>query len=129
MQRISEITRDIPGVDHAVTISGVSILDNFAHLANAGIAFVILKDWDTRLKEKGQDVASIRQRLNGALQRDILGAMAFAALPPPIQGIGNVSGFTMQVEISERRDSTTPCWRAWPTALSATAMRSPLSEG
>jgi HAE1 family hydrophobic/amphiphilic exporter-1 len=99
MQRISEITRDIPGVDHAVTISGVSILDNFAHLANAGIAFVILKDWDTRLKEKDQDAASIRRRLNGALQQDVLEAMAFAALPPPIQGVGNVSGFTMQVEI------------------------------
>lgn len=99
MQRISEITRDIPGVDHAVTISGLSILDSFAHLANAGIAFVILKDWDTRLKEKGQDVVSIRQRLNGALQGGVLGAAAFAALPPPIQGIGNVSGFTMQVEI------------------------------
>ena len=99
MQRISEITRDTPGVDHAVTISGVSILDNFAHVANAGIAFVILKEWDTRLKEKGQDVVSIQRRLNGALQQDILGATAFAVQPPPIQGIGNVSGFTMQVEI------------------------------
>lgn len=99
MRQISEITRGIPGVGHVVTVSGVSILDNFAHLANAGIAFVILKDWDTRLKEKGQDVASIQQRLNDALQGDVLGATAFAVLPPPIQGIGNVSGFTLQVEI------------------------------
>jgi HAE1 family hydrophobic/amphiphilic exporter-1 len=99
MRQISEITRDIPGVDHVVTVSGVSILDNFAHLTNAGVAFVILKGWDTRLKEKGQEVASIQRRLNGALPQDVPGAAAFAVPPPPIQGIGNVSGFTMQVEI------------------------------
>jgi HAE1 family hydrophobic/amphiphilic exporter-1 len=98
MQQISKIAKNIPGVDHVVTISGVSILDNFASLANAGVAFVILNDWGARLKEKGQDAASINRRLNGALQ-GVPEAIAFALLPPPIQGIGNVSGFTMQVEI------------------------------
>jgi HAE1 family hydrophobic/amphiphilic exporter-1 len=36
--------------------------------------------------------------LNASLQ-DVAEAIAFALPPPPIQGIGNVSGFTMQVEI------------------------------
>ncbi|MGA7384050.1 MAG: efflux RND transporter permease subunit, partial [Methylocella sp.] len=99
MQQISKIAKNIHGVDHVVTVSGVSVLDNLASLANAGVAFVILNDWGARLKEKGQDVASINRRLNGALRQDVLGATAFALLPPPIQGIGNVSGFTMQVEI------------------------------
>jgi HAE1 family hydrophobic/amphiphilic exporter-1 len=98
MQRISTIAKAIPGVDHVVTVSGVSILDNLATLANAGVAFVVLNDWDARLKEKGQDLRSIALRLNGALQ-GVPEAIAFALPPPPIQGIGNVSGFTMQVEI------------------------------
>jgi len=98
MQRISTIAKNIPGVDHVVTVSGVSILDNLATLANAGVAFVVLNDWDARLKEKGQDLLSIDQRLNGALQ-GVPEAIAFALPPPPIQGIGNVSGFSMQVEI------------------------------
>jgi hydrophobic/amphiphilic exporter-1 (mainly G- bacteria), HAE1 family len=98
MQQVSQIAKAIPGVDHVITISGVSILDNLATLANAGVAFVVLKDWDARLKEKGQDLLSIDQRLNGALQ-GVPQAIAFALPPPPIQGIGNVSGFTMQVEI------------------------------
>ena len=98
MQQISKIAKAIPGVDHVVTVSGVSILDNLASLANAGVAFVVLKDWDARLKEKGQDLRSIYLRLNGALQ-GVPEAIAFALLPPPIQGIGNVGGFTMQVEI------------------------------
>jgi HAE1 family hydrophobic/amphiphilic exporter-1 len=98
LQRISTIARNIPGVDHVVTVSGVSILDNMATLANAGVAFVVLNDWDARLKEKGQDLLSIDLRLNGALQ-GVPEAIAFALPPPPIQGIGNVSGFSMQVEI------------------------------
>jgi hydrophobic/amphiphilic exporter-1 (mainly G- bacteria), HAE1 family len=98
LQRISTIAKNIPGVEHVVTVSGVSILDNLATLANAGVAFVVLNDWDARLKEKGQDLRSIDLRLNGALQ-GVPEAIAFALPPPPIQGIGNVSGFSMQVEI------------------------------
>ena len=98
MQQISKIAKTIPGVDHVITVSGVSVLDNFASLANAGVAFVILDDWDARLKAKGQDLRSILQNVNRSLQ-GVTQAVAFALPPPPIQGIGNVSGFTMQVEI------------------------------
>jgi len=98
MQQISKIAKTIPGVDHVITVSGVSVLDNFASLANAGVAFVILNDWDARLKAKGQDLRSILQNVNRSLQ-GVMQAVAFALPPPPIQGIGNVSGFTMQVEI------------------------------
>jgi HAE1 family hydrophobic/amphiphilic exporter-1 len=98
MQKISQIAGKMPGVEHVVTVSGISILDNRASLANAGVAFVVLKDWDVRLRERGQDLRSIAMGLNGALQ-SIPEAITFALPPPPIQGIGNAGGFTMQVEI------------------------------
>ena len=98
MAKISKIAAAVPGVEHVVTISGLSIFDNLASLANAGVAFVLLKDWDVRLKQPGQDVRTIALSLNGALQ-SIPEALAFALPPPPIQGIGNVGGFTMQAEI------------------------------
>ena len=98
LKQIQGIGSKIPGVEHVVTVSGISILDNRASLANAGVAFVVLKDWDVRLKEPGQDARSIALRLNGALQ-GVPEAFAFALPPPPIQGIGNVGGFTMQVEL------------------------------
>jgi hydrophobic/amphiphilic exporter-1 (mainly G- bacteria), HAE1 family len=98
MQKISKIAEAVPGVEHVVTVGGISIFDNLASLANAGVGFVILKDWDVRLKGAGQDVRTIAQRLNGALQ-SIPEAFTFAVPPPPIQGIGNVGGFTMQAEI------------------------------
>jgi len=59
---------------------------------------VVLNDWNARLKQKGQDLRSITQNLNRSLQAATQ-AMVFALPPPPIQGIGNVGGFTMQVEI------------------------------
>jgi hydrophobic/amphiphilic exporter-1 (mainly G- bacteria), HAE1 family len=97
MQQISAIAKKTPGVENVITVSGISVLDNFATLANAGVAFVVLKDWDVRLKQKGQDLRSITQSLNRSLH-GLTQAVAFALPPPPIQGIGNVGGFTMQVE-------------------------------
>ncbi len=58
----------------------------------------MLKDWDERGKQKGQDLLSIYQHLNSALQ-SVLAAKTLVVVPPPIQGVGNASGFTMQVEI------------------------------
>jgi HAE1 family hydrophobic/amphiphilic exporter-1 len=98
LQQITRVAQQVPGVDHIVAVSGISVLDNFASLANAGVAFVVLKDWDVRLKQKGQDLRSIIQNLNRSLQA-VSQAIVFALPPPPIQGIGNVGGFTMQVEI------------------------------
>ena len=49
LKQIQGIASKIPGVEHVVTVSGVSILDNLASLANAGVAFVVLKDWDVRV--------------------------------------------------------------------------------
>ncbi|SEE92549.1 hydrophobic/amphiphilic exporter-1, HAE1 family [Rhizobiales bacterium GAS191] len=98
MRKVGAIAKDTPGVDQVLTISGLSILDNSATLANAGVAYVVLKDWGLRGKEKGQDLRSIYEHLNGALD-GVAEARTFVLIPPPIQGIGNASGFTMQVEI------------------------------
>ena len=98
LEQIQGFASKVPGVEHVVTVSGISILDNRASLANAGVAFVVLKDWDVRLREPGQDVRTILERLNRGLQ-GVPQAFAFALPPPPIQGIGNVGGFSMQVEL------------------------------
>lgn len=98
MAEVGKIAEQTPGVDQVLTISGISILDNSASLPNAGVAYVVLKDWEERGKEKGQDLLSIYEHLNGALS-DVLKAKTLVVVPPPIQGIGNANGFTMQVEL------------------------------
>ena len=100
MQQVSEIAETTPGVDQVLTISGISVLDNNASLPNAGVAYVVLKDWDVRGKEKGQDLLSIYQHLNGALE-SVMQAKTLVVVPPAIQGIGNASGFTMQVLLKD----------------------------
>ncbi len=45
MDTIAKIAREVPGVDQAIVIGGISPLDNSASLANAGIIYLVLKDW------------------------------------------------------------------------------------
>jgi hydrophobic/amphiphilic exporter-1 (mainly G- bacteria), HAE1 family len=100
MRHVSALLEKVPGVDQVITISGLSPLDNSAQLANAGVGYVILKDWSQR--KRGQDLKGLFKALSGALA-PLQEARARVVPPPAIQGIGNSGGFTMQVEL---RDST-----------------------
>lgn len=98
LQQISKIAKATPGVDQVVTIAGLSALDNNSTLANAGVAYIILKDWSVR--SKGEDLASLYATLNKNLS-DMADGNVLVLPPPPIQGIGNAAGFTMQVELRD----------------------------
>ncbi len=98
LDRVSEIAGKIPGVDQVIAISGVSALDNNSALANAGVAYVVLKDWSER--GKGEDLRSLFQRFNRDLAA-IEEARILAFPPPPIQGIGNAGGFALQLELRD----------------------------
>jgi hydrophobic/amphiphilic exporter-1 (mainly G- bacteria), HAE1 family len=89
---------DTPGVDRVIAISGLSVLDNFADLSNAGVSFIVLKPWDQRSKAKGTDILSIAEHLQKALNAAPDGRV-FVLAPPPIQGIGNAGGVQMQLEL------------------------------
>jgi hydrophobic/amphiphilic exporter-1 (mainly G- bacteria), HAE1 family len=96
----SRIARAMPGVQQVIEIAGVSVLDNNASLPNAGVAYVILKDWSERERAGGQDLRSLYTKLSTALD-ELPMAEAFVLVPPPIQGIGNAGGFTMEVELRD----------------------------
>ncbi len=94
----TKIARDTPGVDHVIQISGLSALDNFADLPNAGVSFIVLKPWDDRGKATHTDIISIYDRLQNALDGAPDGKL-FVVPPPPIQGIGNAGGLQLQLEM------------------------------
>jgi HAE1 family hydrophobic/amphiphilic exporter-1 len=98
LDRVTEIARGTPGVHEVVTIAGVSVLDNSAPLANAGVAYVILDDWSER--GKGEDLRSLFLGLNKSMAA-IEDANILVLPPPPIQGIGNAAGVTMQIELRD----------------------------
>ena len=95
LAQATALARATPGVDQAIAISGISPLDNNATLASAGAIYVVLKDWSQR--GKGEGLRDIYEHLQTALSK-ITDATPFVIVPPPIQGIGNASGFTMMIE-------------------------------
>jgi len=98
LDQATKIALDTPGVDKVIAISGTSVLDNNADLANAGVSYVVLKPWDQRSKAKGTDILSIAEHLQAGLNKAPDGRL-FVVAPPPIQGIGNAGGFQMQLEL------------------------------
>ncbi len=91
----TQLALGTPGVEQVIAISGLSALDNFADLPNAGVCFVVLKPWDQRSKAQGTDILSIAEHLQDKLNAAPDGRL-FVLAPPPIQGIGNAGGFQMQ---------------------------------
>ena len=100
MDEVTRIARATPGVRDIIVLGGLSALDSSASLANAGIAYLVLKDWGERGTGKGQDLRSIYLHLSQELSR-IQEASAVVLIPPPIQGLGVSGGFQMQVELTD----------------------------
>ena len=88
-----------PGVDSVIGVSGISPLDNNATLYNTGMLYVVLKDWGQR-KTPDLSLGAITAKVRAALD-GMDTATSQILLPPPIQGIGNSSGFTMMVEAKD----------------------------
>jgi HAE1 family hydrophobic/amphiphilic exporter-1 len=98
LDKVGELAGKTAGVDKVITIAGVSPLDNNASLANAGVAYIILKDWGVRGKAQG--LLPMLNSLNAAMA-PIEDATVRVLPPPPIQGIGFAAGFTMQLELRD----------------------------
>ncbi len=118
LAKAAAIARATPGVDQTIEIGGISALDNNATLASAGAIYVILKDWSQRGKAEG--LLPIYTHLQTALN-DLPKTAGFVLVPPPIQGIGNASGFTMMVEQRDGSNDFTKLERITRTVLADAA--------
>ena len=85
----------IGGIDNVIAIDGVSLLDNNSSLANAGVLYVIFKDWSVR--GKAESLPALYAKLN-EIAAKTLSAKVLVVVPPPIQGLGLSGGFQMQIE-------------------------------
>ena len=141
IRQMSAIALKEPGVESAVAFPGLSI-NGFIDSASAGIVFVTLQDFD---KRKGPGpIDSILQNLG--LEKatpDLSGfaiahklQMKFGAVndafiaifpPPPVQGLGTIGGFKLDVE-----DRTDLGYEALDTTMKAVegkAMKEPSLAG
>ncbi|MDO9418090.1 efflux RND transporter permease subunit [Pararhizobium sp.] len=95
VRRISDIALKVPGVESAIAFPGLSI-NGFTNASNAGIVFLSLKPFEERTTPD-LSAGAIAGRLNmelGAIQD------SFSAIfpPPPVQGLGAIGGFKLQIE-------------------------------
>ena len=82
-----------PEVEAMISISGMGMGGNSQ---NSARAFIRLKDWSERTAA-GQDSASIAQRATQALS-SIGDADVFVMQPPAVRGLGQSSGFDLQLK-------------------------------
>jgi HAE1 family hydrophobic/amphiphilic exporter-1 len=97
MKRVAAKIATLDVVDSMFVIGGVSPLDNNAALSNAGIIYVILKEWGHRGKRGG--LIDVYQDINKIVKND-KDAVSIVLIPPPIQGLGLAGGFQMQVNLT-----------------------------
>ena len=95
IRQMSDIALRHPAVESAVAFPGLSI-NGFTNSTNSGIVFVTLKPFEERQTAdlSGNAVARQLQQNFGSIQS------AFIAIfpPPPVQGLGTIGGFRIQLE-------------------------------
>lgn len=96
--RLAKKASEVGGVDNVIAIDGISLLDNNSLLSNAGVVYVIFKDWSVR--GKSENLRALYTKFN-EIAKETLDAKVLVVVPPPIQGLGMSGGFQMQVELQD----------------------------
>jgi multidrug efflux pump len=95
IRRMSTIALSTPGVESVPAFPGLSI-NGFTNATNAGIAFTPLKPFEQR-RDADRSASAIAATL-GAQYSQIQDAYIAVFPPPPVQGLGTIGGFKLQVE-------------------------------
>jgi len=95
IRQMSDIALKQPGVEAAIAFPGLSI-NGFTNSSNAGIVFLSLKPFEERTTPElsgGAIAMQLNQKFAGIQE-------AFIAMfpPPPVQGLGTIGGFKLQIE-------------------------------
>lgn len=95
IREMSEIALNEPGVENAIAFPGLSI-NGFINNPSSGIVFVGLNPFDKRTTPELSGLA-ITQKLQGKYSQ-IQDATIVIFPPPPVQGLGTVGGFKLEIE-------------------------------
>jgi hydrophobe/amphiphile efflux-1 (HAE1) family protein len=95
IRKMSAIAMKTPGVENAIAFPGLSI-NGFTNSSNSGIVFIGLDDF-----EKRASPALSGQAISGALMgaySQLEEGLILCVMPPPVNGLGSIDGFKMQIE-------------------------------
>lgn len=92
-KKVEAILNKVEGIEYSTMVLGYSLLTQSFSTNNAFV-FVSLKPWEERTKTAKQLI----METNLAFRSTITEATAIAFGPPPIEGLGTSSGFTLQLQ-------------------------------
>lgn len=95
IRRMSQIALEHPGVESAVAFPGINI-NGFVSSPSSGIVFVTLSPFEERM-DPSLSANAIAGALNGKFA-SIQDAFIAIFPPPPVQGLGTIGGFRLQIE-------------------------------
>ena len=92
LARLAEIAATVEGIRHEVAFPGLNPLQ-FTNTPNSGVVFFPLAPFGERDRSAAEITAELNQKI-AAIDE----GFAFALMPPPIQGLGNGSGYSLFIE-------------------------------
>ena len=92
LSKVADIGMAMDDVTHAIAFPGLNALQ-FTNTSNTGLVFLTLKPFSER-ERTAEDINAELSAKISALKDGI----AFSFMPPPIQGLGNGSGYQMFIE-------------------------------
>lgn len=103
MTKLMKIVASTPGILHYTAISGFNILNGGAN-SNNGSMFCMLTPWDDRTTPDTRVPGLMNVIKQKIAKAGIKNANVVVAQPPPIRGIGQAAGFSMQIEQGNTTD-------------------------
>jgi len=95
VRQVGEIALKEPGVQAAVQFPGLSV-NGLTNSSNSAVVFLAETPFDER-KSAAENGPAIAQRLNQKFAA-IKGATIGVFPPPPVQGLGTIGGFKLEIE-------------------------------
>ncbi|WP_447940606.1 efflux RND transporter permease subunit [Pseudoxanthomonas mexicana] len=92
LKKMAAIAMQVEGVEHEVAFPGLNPLQ-FTNTPNNGVVFFTLKPFNERSRSAEDITAELNQKFAGIQE-----GFTFAFMPPPIQGLGNGSGWSLFIE-------------------------------
>src|SRR5262249_29988533 len=95
--RMRAIALDVPGVAHAISVPGYSVLLS-TNVTNVGGMFVVLQPFEERKGKPELGAPAGLSQLRKRYREEIREAQVVVFGAPPVDGLGSTGGFKLQVE-------------------------------
>ncbi|MGX5728891.1 efflux RND transporter permease subunit [Pseudoxanthomonas beigongshangi] len=92
LKKMAKLAMEVEGVQDEIAFPGLNPLQ-FTNTPNSGVVFFNLKPFGERKNSAEQITAELNQKFSSIQE-----GFTFALMPPPIQGLGNGSGWSLFVE-------------------------------